>query len=108
MLIELAGNPPPRIMSSFSFPVSSRARVPSSDVADFITAPIFGQELLHRGDEPVLGDRLEEEPVRPRLPGTDGGGEDAHDEDARVARLRVGLELPAEREPVDPRDQDLG
>src|SRR6185369_17454997 len=81
MLIEFSGMPPPRISSSSRFPVVRRLKgqsaFASTGAADPLLSPLmldppgshgsYLEELPHRLDEPVLGERLQQEGIGPRF-----------------------------------------
>jgi hypothetical protein len=55
----------------------------------------------------VLGEGLQEEGVGPRFPRPVSRRQDAEHEHGDIARSRVGLELAAERQPVQHGNEDL-
>lgn len=65
-------------------------------------------EVMHHGDQAVLNQRLQQEAVGSSFLGARGGGQDRENEYGQRFRGRAGLDLSAQREPVELRQQDLG
>ena len=64
-------------------------------------------EILHHGDQAVLGERLQQEAIGSCFVRAPARREDGEDEHERVSSLGVCFHLPAQGEPVQLRDEDL-